>query len=177
MQVWWTYPLCAVVTAAYNTRLHALLRPHPWPASVRLAPQAPIPTSCQVPCLPMMSCFSLLPMCGLGFCPFIGLVCGLLPRGGWGLSPECALPEEHVVYNRDVHYLEDTGRSGARISGRAAAEVSPELPRATWSRPSRENFTFVYFFLTCGGRKSAFSWLASATVAVASGYEVASQMA
>jgi len=48
----------------------------------------------------MLSCLSLLHMCGLGLCPFSRLVYdpSLLLRGGrGGLSPECALPQEHLV--------------------------------------------------------------------------------
>jgi len=51
--------------------------------------------------------FGLLPIprlarsfCGLGLCPFSGLFYDLLLRGGQGLSPECALPKEHLVSSR-----------------------------------------------------------------------------
>ena len=36
------------------------------------------------------------------------LVCDLLLRGGRGLSPECALPEEYLGHNLDEHSLEQT---------------------------------------------------------------------
>jgi len=52
-------------------------------------------------------------MCGPGLCLFSGLVCDLLLRGGRELSPECALPEEYLDDNCDVHCLEDTGPCGA----------------------------------------------------------------
>jgi hypothetical protein len=55
-------------------------------------------TSYHVSCLPWLSCLPLRYMFGLGLCPFIELVCDLqLGRGGRGLSPECALPEGHLV--------------------------------------------------------------------------------
>jgi len=41
----------------------------------------------KVSCLLLLSSLSLLYMCGLGLCHFIGLVCDLLLRGGWGLTP------------------------------------------------------------------------------------------
>jgi len=49
----------------------------------------------------MLSCLSLLHMYYIGLCPFGWLVCDLLLRGGRGLSPECALPEEYLVHNLD----------------------------------------------------------------------------
>jgi len=59
-------------------------------------------------CLPMLSCSSLVYVCGLGVCPFSGLVCDLLLRCGRELSHECALPEESLGHNLDEHCLEDT---------------------------------------------------------------------
>jgi len=69
----------------------------------------PYPSLIMFPALPILSCLSLLYMCGLGLCPFSGWVCDLLLRGGQGLSPECASPEEYLSHNFDVHCLQDTG--------------------------------------------------------------------
>jgi len=68
-------------------------------------------TSCHVPYLPLLSCLSLLYMCGLCLCQFSGLVCDLLLSGGQGLSPDCAFkrPEEYLGHNLGEHCLEDTG--------------------------------------------------------------------
>ena len=42
-----------------------------------------------------------------------GLICDLILRGGRGLLPEGALPEEYRGHNLDEQCLEDTGESGA----------------------------------------------------------------
>ena len=86
--------------------------PPPTPGIDFLAPSpgaTPLPTSCHGSCLPILSCLSFLHMCGLGLCPFSGLVCNLPLRGGLGLSPECTLPEEYLGHNLGEHCLEDTG--------------------------------------------------------------------
>jgi len=57
----------------------------------------------------MMSCLFVLCTYGLGLCPFIGLVCDLLLRGGRGLSPECTLPEECLGHDLSEPCVEDTG--------------------------------------------------------------------
>jgi len=69
----------------------------------------PLPISCLFPVGP--AC--LFCTCGLGLCPFSGLVYDLLLRDGGGVSPECALPEEYLGHNLDEHCLEDTGPIGA----------------------------------------------------------------
>jgi len=103
--VQYSYPSCIVVLAPY---LNLCTRPLPslgLTAECQGAP--PLPTSGHVPCLPMrLSC--LLCTCGLGLCPLSGLVCDLLLRGGWGLSPECALPEEYLRHNLDEQCSENT---------------------------------------------------------------------
>jgi len=68
--------------------------------------------SCQAPQMPsVQGCESgvgsLLYMCGIGLCPFSGLVYDLLLRGRRGLSPDCVLPQEYLIHNLDVHCLEN----------------------------------------------------------------------
>ena len=63
----------------------------------------PLPTLYHVVCLPMLSCSSLVYVCGLGFCPFSGLVCDLLLTCGRGLSPSWTLPEESLGHNLSEH--------------------------------------------------------------------------
>ena len=58
----------------------------------------PLPTSCHLVCFSMLSCLTLLYMCGpgLGLCHFSELVCDLLLTGGRGLSPDCTFLEEYL---------------------------------------------------------------------------------
>jgi len=80
------------------------------------APRCGAPTHL-LPCFQFAHAALLVPfMCGLGLCPFSGLVCDLLLRGGRGRSPECAWPEEYLGHNLDEHCLEDTGPLGALLS-------------------------------------------------------------
>ena len=99
---------------------------------------ATLPFSSHVSCLPMLSWLFLVHRRDLGLCPFSRLVCDLLLRGGRWLSPECALPEEYLGHNFDEHCLEDTGVVWCRTYPGAQWRkgFSPDLPRATWSRPN-----------------------------------------
>ena len=79
------------------------------------------PPLAMLPCLPFLSFLSLLSTCGLDLCSFSGFVCNLLLRGGRGLSPDCALPEEHLSHNLNEHWLEDSGAVWCLIQPRVAA--------------------------------------------------------
>jgi len=81
---------CSCLVKTYCTRLLIILWPHPRVDNIW---RAPLPTSCDVPCLPMLSSLSLLYLY-LGLCPFSGLVGDLLLRGGRGLSTIRVFPEE-----------------------------------------------------------------------------------
>jgi len=60
--------------------------------------------------LPMLSSLSLLHMCGLGLCPFRGLVCDLLLRSRRGSSWNATHCQKSIlIYNCDMHCLENTG--------------------------------------------------------------------
>ena len=83
----------------------------------------------------MLSWLSLLYMCGLGLCPFRRLVCDLLLRGGRGLSPDCALPEEYLGHNLDEHCLEQTGESGSLPTRACGGEAHHKI-----ATKLRENF-------------------------------------
>jgi len=134
---------------------------------------SPLPTSWYVPCLPILTCLSRLHMCGLILCPFSGSVCDLLSRGGRGLSPVRALPRESPSHNLDEHYLEDTeifwyltypGARRRRGFSRAAARHN--VTTKLWEILCLSNFLKI---LTCGGRESTISRLATLPQTVASG--------
>jgi len=57
----------------------------------------PLPTSS-----PMLSCLSLLHMCGVGLCPFNGLFFHLLLKCGRGLSPNLHCQKSISFHNHDV---------------------------------------------------------------------------
>ena len=153
-QARWTYPLSADVkmnclillyTSTYYTP-HPLADTH---RQMRSPGTAPLPFSCHVCCLPMLSCLSLLCMCGLGLYPFSGLVCNLLLWSRWGLSPKVhcqkSISFQSCVRVRcfilcDGHCLEDTGVRRRR-------DFSPELPRAIRSRPNQGEITFFFLDL------------------------------
>jgi len=69
----------------------------------------PISTSYHISCLPLLSWLSSLWMCGLGLCPFSGLVCDLLLRNRRGLSPKAHCQRIISSHNRDAHCLNDIG--------------------------------------------------------------------
>jgi len=58
--------------------------------------------------LPVLSCVSLLCVCGLGLCPVSGLVCDLLSKNRKGLSPKAHCQTSISFHKRDRHCLEDT---------------------------------------------------------------------
>jgi len=104
--------------------------------------------------LPMVSCLSFLYMCDLGLCPFSGLVCDLLLRGGRGLSLNEHWQEGISFHNCDVHCLEDTGVVWclSHLGARWRRGFSPELPRARKSRPNSGRVSIFSIFPTCGPR-------------------------
>jgi len=63
---------------------------------------------CPYPPFPMMSCLYCLCMCGLGLCPFSGLVRDLLLRRHEGLSLKVHHQKSISSHMCDGHYLEDT---------------------------------------------------------------------
>ena len=56
----------------------------------------------------MLSCLSLLCMCGLGLYPFSGLVYDLLLRSRRGLSPKAHSQKSISFHTHDGHCFEDT---------------------------------------------------------------------
>ena len=149
----------------------------PFPPSaspVECSGTQPLPTSCHVSCLHLLSCFSLQYMCGLGLDLFRRLICDLLLRGGWGLNhitPMRIARRVSCFTSCDVHCLGDTGvvwclsyRGARRQRG-----FSPELLRTTRSRQNLGRFCgfskkskirlaaaaqSCNFDFTCGCRKS-----------------------
>jgi len=93
-------------------------------------------------------------MCDLGLCPFSGLVCDLLLRGGRGLSLNEHWQEGISFHNCDVHCLEDTGVVWclSHLGARWRRGFSPELPRARKSRPNSGRVSIFSIFPTCGPR-------------------------
>jgi len=94
--MWWTYPKSAVVRMPCLNLLYApVYLLYSAPAASRhcltcyqeATPPDQWPTSYHVSCLPLLSCMSLLYICGLGLWSFKCLFCDLLPRGRQGLSP------------------------------------------------------------------------------------------
>jgi len=92
----WTYPVSAVVRMPCLNLLYApvyLLYSAPAASRhcltcyQRATPPDLWPTSYHVSCLPLLSCMSLLYICGLGLWSFSCLFCDLLPRGRRWLSP------------------------------------------------------------------------------------------
>jgi len=59
----------------------------------------------------MLSCLSLLCMCGLGLYPFSGLVYDLLLRSRRGLSPKAHSQKSISFHTHDGHCLMESGGS------------------------------------------------------------------
>jgi len=101
---------------------------------------------------------------GLGLCPFSALVCDMLPRRfKCYMVRQRRITEDYLKDSFDEHSfkLEDTRLTWCLSDpgGGWQRGFSPELPRATWSRPNPRRISHFFPFSnsSCGGCKSAIS--------------------
>jgi len=105
------------------------------------------PTPCHVSSLPLLSCLSLLPMCGVSACPFSALVCDLLLRGGQGLCPNTRCQKSISFHNRHVHCLDHTeavwchyySSGGAPFFGRGCPPPASSSDEVGYLQPKQES--------------------------------------